>query len=151
MNGKVNILGKGETPFTATSEADIGGKLLDLQPSNRLSSYSFTGFTAHVLTTLPLDSPHLFNQSLRLEGDRLTFHDFARIYERPIAFVLQGEQVPGNSEGERQLVTSLQVEAEAGRASTGFSRETYMEEETAGSANGLWEGHIWDKINTKEN
>ncbi|KIK55452.1 hypothetical protein GYMLUDRAFT_47848 [Collybiopsis luxurians FD-317 M1] len=128
VNDSVNILGKGETPFTATSETDVGG------------------FTAHVLTTLPLDSPYLVNQTMRLEGDRVTLRDIARIYEKPIVFLAEGEQVPGESELIRQVMTELQIEAETGRGTTGYSRLTGKDEGTAGSTNKLWEGHVWDKV-----
>ncbi|KIK58134.1 hypothetical protein GYMLUDRAFT_707457 [Collybiopsis luxurians FD-317 M1] len=59
------------------------------------------------------------SQSLHLEDDGLTFQDLVYIYKKSIAFVPQGEQVPGNTEGERQFKTALQTEADAGRAGTG--------------------------------
>ncbi|KIK53369.1 hypothetical protein GYMLUDRAFT_105129, partial [Collybiopsis luxurians FD-317 M1] len=128
-NNRVNLIGKGETLFSTTSEADIGG------------------FTAHILTTLPLSSPLLVNQSLRIEGDRLTFRDLARIFDKPIAPLPKGELVPGKNEGERQFKTFLQSEAEEGGASLGWNRLTEKEEEgLARSANGLWAGHVWEKV-----
>ncbi|KIK54024.1 hypothetical protein GYMLUDRAFT_178145 [Collybiopsis luxurians FD-317 M1] len=135
LSGKVSVVGKGDTPFTAVSEADIGAQFAFV-----------TGFVAHVLTSLPLDSPHLVNNSLRLEGDRLTFQDLARIYEKPIHLLAEGELAPGRNKDESQFMTALQAEAEAGRASTGFSRVTWKDEGSAGSTNGLWEGHVWDKV-----
>ncbi|KAF5371540.1 hypothetical protein D9757_010376 [Collybiopsis confluens] len=128
INGKANILGQGEAKLSATSEADIGG------------------FTAHILTALPLDSPHLVDQSLRVEGDRVSLHDLARIYEKPVVHVREGEQIPGNTEWEKTIKTALQVEVEAGRASCGWNRAIGKDEGTAGSANKLWEGHIWNKV-----
>ncbi|KAF5371553.1 hypothetical protein D9757_010375 [Collybiopsis confluens] len=127
-NGKVNTYGKGESKFSATSESDIGG------------------YTAHVLTALPLDSPHLVNKSLRLEGDRINFQDLARIYGKPLAYVPDGEKLPGSTDGEIFFRTYLQVEAEAGRASSGWNRKAGKDDGTAGSTNGLWEGHVWDKV-----
>ncbi|KIK54025.1 hypothetical protein GYMLUDRAFT_49084 [Collybiopsis luxurians FD-317 M1] len=128
VSESVHILGKGETLFSTTSEADIAG------------------FTAHVLTSLPLDSPHLVNQTMRLESDRITFRDVARIYKKPIVFVAEGDLIPGNTEKERQWKTALQIEVEAGGLSTGWSRAAERDEGTAGSTNKLWAGHVWDKV-----
>ncbi|KAF5374405.1 hypothetical protein D9757_011829 [Collybiopsis confluens] len=60
-------------------------------------------------------------------GDRVDFQDLARNYGKPLA-------------------TYLQVEAEAGRASSGWNRKAGKDDGTAGSTNGLWEGHVWDKV-----
>ena len=68
------------------------------------------------------------------------------MYGKPIVFVPETEQVPGNSKEERDVKTWLQKEAEVGRASTGWSYLTQKEEGSAGSTNGLWEGHVWDKV-----
>ncbi|KIK53978.1 hypothetical protein GYMLUDRAFT_206986 [Collybiopsis luxurians FD-317 M1] len=133
VNDCVNLIGKGETPFSTTSQADIGG------------------FTAHVLTTLPLSSPLLVNQSLRIEGDRLTFLDLARIFDKPIVSLPKGELVPGKNEDERHFRTFLQSEAEEGGASLGWNRLAGREEEgLARNANGLWEGHVWEKVQKNE-
>ncbi|KIK54027.1 hypothetical protein GYMLUDRAFT_264870 [Collybiopsis luxurians FD-317 M1] len=128
VDDKVHIVGRGETEFSATSEADIGG------------------FTAHLLTSLPLDSSLLVNNSMLLEGHRVTMRDLARIYGKPIAFVPATEQVPGNSKEEREVKTWCQKEAEAGRASTGWSHITQKEEGGAGSTNKLWHGHVWQRL-----
>ncbi|KAE9383187.1 hypothetical protein BT96DRAFT_1009546, partial [Gymnopus androsaceus JB14] len=127
-NNSVNVLGKGETPFTVTSEEDIGG------------------FVAHVLTSLPSDSPHLQNKSLRMEGERFTMHDLARIYNQPLVLIPEGNEVPAKTAGEAGFKTLLQIEADAGRASTGWDRLTKTELGNAGEANKLWEGHVWQTV-----
>ncbi|KIK54026.1 hypothetical protein GYMLUDRAFT_249921 [Collybiopsis luxurians FD-317 M1] len=67
VSENVNILGKGETPLNATSDADIASKSI---PRSYLNSARFTcqfrstlSRLAHVLTSLSLDSPYLVNES----------------------------------------------------------------------------------------
>ncbi|KAJ3729120.1 hypothetical protein DFJ43DRAFT_1000857 [Lentinula guzmanii] len=127
-NHVVNVIGKGETPFSVTSEEDIGG------------------FVAHVLTTIPSSSPHLKNQCLRIQGDRITMRDLARIYHKPLEFVPEGDEVPAKTPEEAAFKTFLQIEADGGMASTGWDRLTKTERGDAGSANWLWEGHVWKRV-----
>ncbi|KAJ3822164.1 hypothetical protein EV361DRAFT_366482 [Lentinula raphanica] len=127
-NHVVNIIGKGETPFSTTNEEDIGG------------------FVAHVLTTLPPTSPLLKNQCLRMEGDRVTIRDLARIFNQPIEFIPEGDEVPAKTPEEAAFKTFLQIEVESGMASTGWDRLNERERGDAGSANRLWEGHVWKKV-----
>ncbi|KAJ4484227.1 hypothetical protein C8J55DRAFT_425974 [Lentinula edodes] len=127
-NHTVNAIGKGETPFSVTSEEDIGG------------------FVAHVLTTLPSSSPDLKNRCLRLQGDRITMRDLARIYHKPFELVPEGDEVPAKTPEEAAVKTFMQIEADAGMASTGWDRLNEKEREDAGSANQLWEGHVWKRV-----
>lgn len=83
------------------------------------------------------------NKSLRLQGQRLTARDLARIYQQPLVFVPEGGEVPAKTAGEAALKKLLQVETEGGRASTGWDRLADKERGDAGEANKLWEGHVW--------
>ncbi|KAE9383185.1 NAD(P)-binding protein [Gymnopus androsaceus JB14] len=128
-NNSVNVLGKGETPFSVTSEEDIGG------------------FVAHVLTSLPSEeSPHLQNKSLRMEGERVTIRDLARIFNQPLVVIPEGNEIPAKTGGEAKTKTLLQNEIAAGRISTGWDRLTKTDRGNAGEANKLWEGHVWKTV-----
>ncbi|KAE9404789.1 NAD(P)-binding protein [Gymnopus androsaceus JB14] len=127
-NNSVNTLGQGETPFSVTSEEDIGG------------------FVAHVLTSLPSDSPHLQNKSLRMEGERVTIRDLARIYNQPLVLIPEGNEVPAKTAGEAGFKTLIQIEVDGGRASTGWDWLTETDRGDAGTANKLWEGHVWKTV-----
>ncbi|KAJ3977044.1 hypothetical protein EV361DRAFT_968395 [Lentinula raphanica] len=129
VDENVHILGKGETPFTTTSEEDIGG------------------FVAHIVTSLPLTSPELVNASLRIQSQRLTLRDYARIINKPVVSVAQGASIPAKSDGEKPFKSFLQTQIEEGKATTGYDRRTGKEIEGAtGSANKLWEGHVWQTV-----
>ncbi|KAF5345742.1 hypothetical protein D9758_011870 [Tetrapyrgos nigripes] len=122
-NQKVNIIGKGETPVSFTAQEDVGG------------------FVSHVLTTVPL--PQLSNAQLRLEGDCATLRQLADRFGQGHAFV---ETVPGPIFREILL-----KQFESGAGSTGWDNGKQKEnpkdsEEGAGSANKLWEGHVWKKL-----
>ncbi|KIK57524.1 hypothetical protein GYMLUDRAFT_46094 [Collybiopsis luxurians FD-317 M1] len=127
-NHAVNVLGKGETFFSVTSEEDIGG------------------FVAHVITAFPSSSSRLKNQSLRIQGDRITMRSLSRIYRKPLEFIPEGDEVPAKTPEEATLKTFLQIEADCGMASTGWDRRTETERGDAGSANKLWEGHVWQTV-----
>ncbi|KAJ3827143.1 hypothetical protein F5880DRAFT_1539852 [Lentinula raphanica] len=129
VDENVHILGKGETPFTTTSEEDIGG------------------FVAHIVTSLPLTSPELVNASLRIQSQRLTLRDYARIINKPVVSVAQGASIPAKSDGEKPFKSFLQTQIEEGKATTGYDRRNGKEIEGAtGSANKLWEGHVWQTV-----
>ncbi|KAK7460426.1 hypothetical protein VKT23_009145 [Stygiomarasmius scandens] len=124
-NQKVNILGKGETPVSFTAQEDIGG------------------FIAHALTTLPLSK--LSNAHFRLEGDRLTIRQVAEKLNKPIEYV---QAIPGSNS---ELRTAIVSNFETGAGSTGWDPVKQQEnpkdsEDGAGSANKLWEGHVWKKL-----
>ncbi|KAL0577558.1 hypothetical protein V5O48_004421 [Marasmius crinis-equi] len=71
-NGKVNIVGKGETTLSFTDVADIAG------------------FVAHILTTLP--PSELENRTFRIEGESATFVEVAKKLNKEINYT---NQVPG--------------------------------------------------------
>ncbi|THU99929.1 hypothetical protein K435DRAFT_837493 [Dendrothele bispora CBS 962.96] len=124
-NQKVNILGKGETPISFTAEEDTAG------------------FIAHVTTTLPLT--RLSNAHFRLEGERLTTRQIADRLSKPFEYV---QAIPGSNS---ELRTAIVGQCETGAGSTGWDRLKQEEnrsdsEEGAGSANKLWEGHVWLKL-----
>ncbi|KAF5355329.1 hypothetical protein D9758_006053 [Tetrapyrgos nigripes] len=124
-NQKINTIGKGETPISFTAQEDVGG------------------FVAHVLTTLPLSQ--LSNSILRLEGERLTVRQIAERFNKPLVYV---EAIPGPMSEFRTLIAS---QCEQGAGSTGWDHIKQKEnlrdsEEGAGSANKLWEGHVWKKV-----
>ncbi|KAK7460421.1 hypothetical protein VKT23_009141 [Stygiomarasmius scandens] len=124
-NQKVNILGKGETPISFTAEEDTAG------------------FIAHITTTLPLSK--LSNAHFRLEGERLTIRQIAEKLDKPIEYV---QAIPGSNS---ELRTAIVSQCEKGAGSTGWDHLKQEEnpkdsEEGAGSANKLWEGHVWKKL-----
>ncbi|KAJ3987995.1 hypothetical protein F5890DRAFT_1404026 [Lentinula detonsa] len=123
------IQGTGKTPFTTTSEEDIGG------------------FVAHVLTSLPLTSPDLVNASLRIQGQKITLQECARLLNKSIVLVAEGESIPAKTDEEKHFKALVQTQMEGGMASTGWDRRTNREiEGAAGSANKLWEGHVWQTV-----
>ncbi|KAJ4477513.1 hypothetical protein J3R30DRAFT_3404840 [Lentinula aciculospora] len=129
LHDRVHIHGKGETPFTVTSQEDIGG------------------FVAHVITSLPPTSPELVNASLRIQGQQLTLREYARIINKPTVTVAEAESLPANTDEEKNFKTFLQAQVEGGMANTGWDRKPEKEiEKAAGSANKLWEGHIWQTM-----
>ncbi|KAJ3997064.1 hypothetical protein F5050DRAFT_1570180 [Lentinula boryana] len=128
-SSNVYIQGTGKTPFTTTSEEDIGG------------------FVAHVLTSLPLTSPDLVNASLRIQGQKITLQECARFLNKSIVLVAEGESIPAKTDEEKHFKALVQTQIEGGMASTGWDRRTNREiEGAAGSANKLWEGHVWQTV-----
>ncbi|KAJ4468627.1 hypothetical protein C8J55DRAFT_524556 [Lentinula edodes] len=129
VDGKAHIQGKRDTPFTVTSQDDIGG------------------FVAHVLTSLPLTSPELVNASLRIQGQQITLRQYAQVANKLIVTVTENEKIPGNTDEDEVLKAFLQKHIEEGTATTGWDHRTEREIEGAtGSANKLWEGHVWQTI-----
>ncbi|KAJ3732406.1 hypothetical protein DFJ43DRAFT_1073771 [Lentinula guzmanii] len=123
------IQGTGKTPFTTTSEEDIGG------------------FVAHVLTSLPLTSPDLVNACLRIQGQRITLQECAQFLNKSIVLVAEGESIPAKTDAEKPFKALVQTLIEGGMTSTGWDRRTNREiEGAAGSANKLWEGHVWQTV-----
>ncbi|KAJ4477360.1 hypothetical protein J3R30DRAFT_3291508 [Lentinula aciculospora] len=123
VNGKINIIGKGQNPVSFTLEEDIGG------------------FVAHVLTSLPLSS--LSNKIFRLEGDRGSLQDIAEWYHKEVAYV---EAIPGPRSENLSMLSKV---FESGAGSTGWSFQHGREGKgcsAAGSANKLWQTHRWKKI-----
>ncbi|KAJ3762664.1 hypothetical protein EV360DRAFT_35297 [Lentinula raphanica] len=123
VNGKINIIGKGQSPVSFTLEEDVGG------------------FVAHVLTTLSIDS--LADKIFRLEGDRATLRDIAKWYDKEITYV---EAIPGPRS---EVLSMLSRVFESGAGSTGWNFATNREgegEDAAGSANHFWRGHEWKGI-----
>ncbi|KAJ4477512.1 hypothetical protein J3R30DRAFT_226771 [Lentinula aciculospora] len=129
VDGKAHILGKGDTPFSVTSQQDIGG------------------FVAHVLTSLPPDSSELVNACLRIQGQRITLRQFARVANKQIVTVNTDELIPGKTDAEKNFKVTLQTQVEEGMGTTGWNHRAKKELDGAtGSANKLWEGHIWQTI-----
>ncbi|KAJ4477511.1 hypothetical protein J3R30DRAFT_3734396 [Lentinula aciculospora] len=129
VDGKAHILGKGDTPFSVTSQEDIGG------------------FVAHVLTSLPLNSSELVNACLRIQGQQITLRQFARVANKQIVAVTGEQPIPGKIAAETIFNVFLQTYIEEGMATTGWDHKTEKELDGAtGSANKLWEGHIWQTI-----
>ncbi|KAJ7185310.1 hypothetical protein C8R46DRAFT_1172123 [Mycena filopes] len=119
----IRYIGKGETPVSFTSVADI------------------TGFVVHALTTLP--PSELENRILRLEGERVTLKEVAAIFNTT---AVQVESVPGPEGG---FMTGLLTMCEKGAVSTGWDEANGREgsgDQAAGSANALWPGHHWQTI-----
>jgi len=106
-SGIFKILGKGETKGSFTAVKDI------------------SGFTAHVLTTLP--PSELQNAVFKIQGASASLNEIGALLEGkyPVEHVdkLDGE-----------LSTHLQQIVESGQGNTG------------GTSNGLWEGHQWKTI-----
>ncbi|KAE9404790.1 NAD(P)-binding protein [Gymnopus androsaceus JB14] len=109
-NNSINVLGKGETPFSVTSEEDIG-------ESKQALLHTF-------LLPYHPNSPHLQNKSLRMEGERVTICDLARIFNQPLVVIPEGNEIPAKTGGEAKTKTLLQNEIAAGRISTGWDRLT---------------------------
>ncbi|KAJ7246109.1 hypothetical protein B0H12DRAFT_1187384 [Mycena haematopus] len=120
--GKMEIIGKGDTPISFTSLGDIAG------------------FMAHVLTTLP--PSQLENRILRLQGARATWNEIAA------ACNLSVDRVDA-IDGAESFLTILSKFLDTGAGSTGWDPVQRKEgdgEDAAGSANALWPGHKWQSI-----
>ncbi|KAJ7240384.1 hypothetical protein B0H12DRAFT_1134650 [Mycena haematopus] len=121
--GKFKLVGKGETPASFTSIADIAG------------------FVAHVLTAVP--PSELEDRILRIEGERATLGGIATQFKTSIEHV---DSIAGEM---GDLKTALQLVQESGAGSTGWSYAEKAEgkgSNAAGSANVLWPGHQWQSI-----
>ncbi|KAK7032841.1 NmrA domain-containing protein [Favolaschia claudopus] len=128
--GKFQIIGKGDTPFSVTSIPDIAG------------------FVAHILTTAP--PSELENRILRLQGDRPTLNGIAAQFKATPVYV---DKITGRGELDGFL-TGLFVAIEEGAGSTGWVFDKKAEgtgSEAAGSANALWPGHHWQTIKDVHN
>ncbi|KII86372.1 hypothetical protein PLICRDRAFT_125890 [Plicaturopsis crispa FD-325 SS-3] len=126
-SGKYYIVGKGDTPLTFTAIADI------------------SGFVAYTLTQLPLSQ--LANATLRIEGTHTTLRDAAALYggKYPVVHV---DAVPGDVPA-ADIRTLLQQLITQGAASAAYDPRTGKDgAEKADSANGLWEGHVWEDLKT---
>ncbi|KAJ7246111.1 hypothetical protein B0H12DRAFT_1187386 [Mycena haematopus] len=122
VDGKMKIIGKGDTPISFTSLLDIGG------------------FVAHVLTTLP--PSQLENRTLRIQGARATWNEIAAMCNLSVERV---DAIPGPG----TLLTMLSRLLDTGAGSTGWDQGQRKDgdgEDAAGSANALWPGHEWRGI-----
>ncbi|KAL1745175.1 hypothetical protein HDZ31DRAFT_36994 [Schizophyllum fasciatum] len=125
-NKKVNILKslKGDTPFSATTNPDIGA------------------FLAHIVTHYPL--AELANKAFRIEGERLTFNDLGGMLNAPVIRVDEIPVVKGGPFAP-DFLAEVQRLIELGLLNT----DTRLGEgDGAGGANHLWENHHW--TTTKE-
>ncbi|KAJ6506887.1 hypothetical protein C8R45DRAFT_923045 [Mycena sanguinolenta] len=113
-DGKITIIGKGDAPISYTSLTDTAG------------------FVAYVLTTVP--SAQLENRILRLEGDRASWNDVAKVFK---ASVERAESFTGK---DGEMRTGLLTLFETGAGSMGWDEPNKKEGsgiEAAGSANDL--------------
>ncbi|KAJ6541443.1 hypothetical protein B0H19DRAFT_1381125 [Mycena capillaripes] len=120
---KINIVGKGEAPLSATAIPDVAG------------------FVAHVLTTLP--SAELENKMFRIEGERTKANDLGALFKTGVEYVTE---IPGDM---GDIKTSVATGLDSGLGSTGWSAVTKSEgtgDAAANSANKLWPGHHWKTI-----
>ncbi|KAJ7180869.1 hypothetical protein C8R46DRAFT_1211171 [Mycena filopes] len=128
-DGKVKVIGKGDTPLSVTSVADAAG------------------FVAHVLTTLP--PFQLENRIFRIEGDRATLREIAALFGTGVEYVDPATAAGATDEWTKFVMFALTM-FEKGAGSTGWDWRRGEEggegEEGAGSANGLWAGHQWETI-----
>ncbi|KAJ7026956.1 hypothetical protein C8F04DRAFT_1399727 [Mycena alexandri] len=140
-NGKIRVIGKGDTPISFTSIPDIAGEFAHVEsPKNKLTHIlSLTGFLVHILTTLP--SSELENCTLRIEGDRATSNEIALKLKTTVDHIDSVEGKGG------EFITHILKLFEAGAGSTGWD-EVNKREGSEGSASGnvLWPGHNWSTI-----
>ncbi|KAJ7026945.1 hypothetical protein C8F04DRAFT_100498 [Mycena alexandri] len=120
-NGKIRVIGKGDTPISFTSIPDIAG------------------FLVHILTTLA--PSELENHILRIEGDRATLNEIALKFKTTVDHIDSVEGKWG------EFFTYMLKSFEAGGGSTGWD-EVNQREGSEGSASGnvLWPGHNWSTI-----
>lgn len=138
-NGKVSIIGKGQSPWSFTAQFDIAGQF-SVSYSLRLSRLTHhSGFVAYVLTTLPPSELH--DKIIRIEGDRATLLEFAEILNAPTEFV---EKIPGDDSG---AMTAHSTAFENTQAWTSYSPADGKDlEGKEGNHNHLWPGHKWTTI-----
>ncbi|KAF8214299.1 hypothetical protein K438DRAFT_2149565 [Mycena galopus ATCC 62051] len=128
-DGKITIIGKGDAPISYTSLTD-----------------DISGFVPYVLTTVT--SAQLENRILRLEGDRASWNDVAKLFKASV------ERVESFTGKDAEMRTSLLTLFETGAGSTGWDEPNKKEgsgSEAAGSANDLWPGHHWQTIKEVHN
>ncbi|KAJ7459626.1 hypothetical protein B0H11DRAFT_2059333 [Mycena galericulata] len=122
-HGKIQIVGKGETPVSYTSVSDIAG------------------FVAYVLTTLPPSK--LEDRIFRLQGDRASLNDLGVQFKTSVEHL---DRIPGEGgEVKTELLTLLS----SGAGSTGWDERNKTEKsgsDAAGGGNALWPGHHWKSI-----
>ncbi|KAJ6574604.1 hypothetical protein B0H19DRAFT_1063543 [Mycena capillaripes] len=109
------IVGNGEAPVSFTSIADVAG------------------FSAHILTALPLSE--LENRVLRLEGERASFKEIGELFKAPVEHV---DHIAGEA---GDVKTGLLALLGSGAESTGWDEVNGIERsgsEAAGNANALW-------------
>jgi len=116
--GKFNICGKGSIGASFTAIDDI------------------SGFTAHVLTTLP--PSELTNSIFRIEGEHASLAEIAAMYGDKVE-VVQVDKFPHD-----EFRTFLHDLHGKGMASTGYDFATGKE--LSGRSNKLWAGHRWKGI-----
>lgn len=87
------------------------------------------------------------NTSLRIQGQQITLRQYAQVANKSIVAVTENEAIPGNTDEDKALKAFLQKHIEEGTATTGWDHRTEREIEGAtGSANKMWEGHVWQTI-----
>ncbi|KAJ7742597.1 hypothetical protein B0H16DRAFT_1693769 [Mycena metata] len=117
-DGKIRVIGKGDTPVSFTSLSDIAG------------------FVVHALTTLPPAA--LENRIFRLEGDRATSNELAVKFNTSVDHI---DSVSGEG---NELVAELRQYFEAGWGSSGWDEANKREVgEGAASGNASRPGHHW--------
>ncbi|KAI5824072.1 NAD(P)-binding protein [Schizophyllum commune Tattone D] len=121
-NKRVNILKSlgGDQPFSTTATADIGG------------------FVAHVVTHYP--ASELSNKALRIQGDELTLNGLGTILNTPVEKV---DEVPAPAPGLSGFLADLQSAIDRGLLS---KDKKVTDNDGAGGANHLWEGHRWTTV-----
>ncbi|KAJ7035088.1 hypothetical protein C8F04DRAFT_550542 [Mycena alexandri] len=125
-NGKIRVIGKGDTPVSFTSIPDI------------------SGFVVHALTTLP--PSELENRTFRLEGDRATLNELATKFNTSVDHI---DSVSGEG---GEFITHLLKLFEAGTGSSGWDEANKRDaSEGAASGNASWPGHHWKTIKEVHN
>ncbi|KAF7304359.1 BHLH domain-containing protein [Mycena chlorophos] len=123
---KITVVGSGDVDASFTTVADI------------------TGFTVHVLTTLP--PAQLENKTFRIQGERIKFNQLGALFNTT---VVHADQVAAEPAALAQVLTGILLAADAGGGSSGWLPAEGKEgtgDQAAGSANHLWEGHHWTTI-----
>ncbi|KAJ7773302.1 hypothetical protein B0H16DRAFT_1714196 [Mycena metata] len=125
-NGKIRVIGKGDTPVSFTALSDV------------------TGFVVYVLATLP--PSELENHIFRLEGDRATSNELATKFNTSVDHI---DSVPGEG---GEFITHLLQTFEAGPGSSGWDEADKREgSEGAASGNAWWPSHRWKTIKEVHN
>ncbi|KII86363.1 hypothetical protein PLICRDRAFT_43951 [Plicaturopsis crispa FD-325 SS-3] len=128
--GKFNLVGKGQTPFTATSMSDIGG------------------FVAYTVTHLP--ASQLANATFRIQGARTTILEVSKLYEGKYP-VVHVDAIPDDVPL-AEFRTGMQLAIEQGIVSTAWVPKENKEGPEAGdSSNKLWPGHVWKDVKASLN
>ncbi|KAJ7771483.1 hypothetical protein B0H16DRAFT_1513691 [Mycena metata] len=122
-HNKIRVVGEGESPVSFTAVSDIAG------------------FVAHVLTTLP--PAELENHVFRLEGERRSFKELAKLFNTTIEHL---DRIPGEM---GEFKTLLAAALSSGAGSTGWDAANRREgsgSNAAGSAKAFWPDHKWKSI-----